>query len=115
MKKIVISFITLMAALLILIGFCSCGTDKECGCKCCSTETTTASFEELIGSITIDVPEQPVEVSFPEQATHNCIEKTTTWQDKNLKTDQNLYGVCKAHATACYARDNIIYTMGFYM
>lgn len=106
MKKIVISFITLMAALLILIGFCSCGTDKGCDCKCCSTETTTASFEELIGSITIDVPEQ---------ATHNCIEKTTTWQDKNLKTDQNLCGVSRAHGTAYWAQNDIIHMLGFYM
>ena len=42
MKKIVISFITLMAALLILIGFCSCGTDREE-----STEkASSVSYEE---------------------------------------------------------------------
>lgn len=66
MKKIVISFITLMAALLVLIGFCSCGTDKGCSCKCCSTETTTANFEEFISSITIDVPEQSKQPEIPE-------------------------------------------------
>lgn len=76
MKKIVISFITLMAALLILIGFCSCGAK-----------------------------EKPV----------NLKENTTTWQDKNLKTDQNLYGVCKAYATASWAQNDIIWTLGFCM
>ena len=76
MKKIVISFITLMAALLVLIGFCSCGAK-----------------------------EKPV----------NLKENTTTWQDKNLKTDQNLYGVCKAYGTAHWAQNDIIYTIVFYM
>ena len=76
MKKIVISFITLMAALLVLIGFCSCGTKEK---------------------------------------SVNLKENTTTWQDKNLKTDQNLCGVCKAHGTAYWAQNDIIYMLGFYM
>lgn len=76
MKKIVISFITLMAALLILIGFCSCGAKEE---------------------------------------SVNLKENTTTWQDKNLKTDQNLCGVSRAYGTASWAQNDIIWMLGFCM
>ena len=75
-KRFIASAIVLMAALLVLIGFCSCGAKEE-----------------------------PV----------NLKENTTTWQDKNLKTDQNLCGVCKAYGTASWAQNDIIYMLGFYM